>query len=173
MILPWARQVPSEHFEERCGEEVECVVIHHISLPPGEFGTGCVAALFTGTLDTTAHKFLVELEGLRVSAHFLIERDGVVTQFVDTAKAAWHAGESSWRGRRGVNLFSIGIELEGDEVSPYTEEQYRALRLLLNDLELAHPKLKGDYLTGHEEIAPGRKRDPGPLFEWGRFRNFS
>jgi len=173
LILPWARQIPSEHFEKRGVEEVECVVIHHISLPPGSFGTGCIADLFTGTLDTSAHEYFVELEGVRVSAHFLIDREGVVTQFVDTADAAWHAGESSWRGRGGVNLFSIGIELEGDEITPYTEEQYRTLRLLLNDLELAHPKLRGDYLAGHDEIAPGRKRDPGPLFEWGRFRKYS
>ncbi len=170
MIVPWARQVPSPNRSSREGRAVDAVVLHHISLPPGQFGGGHVGALFCNCLDPAAHPYFAEVAGLKVSAHFLVERDGCVTQFVDTDEKAWHAGESVLTGEGDVNRFSVGVELEGDEVTPYTEAQYLALERLLAELRRAHPGIRAERLVGHEHVAPGRKRDPGPLFAWERAR---
>lgn len=168
MILHWARQVPSPNCSGREGREVDAVVLHHISLPPGEFGGGHVEALFCNRLESTAHPYFAEICGHRVSAHFLVDRGGRVTQFVDTEGKAWHAGESELEGEADVNRRSVGIELEGDEETEYTDAQYSALNRLLAELRAAHPAIADSRIVGHEHVAPGRKRDPGPKFDWSR-----
>ena len=144
----------------------ELVVIHSISLPAGRFGTGCVEALFTNELDITSHESFHDLEGLHVSAHLLIDRRGRTTQFVPFDQRAWHAGVSCWRGRPGCNDYAIGIELEGTDDRPYTKAQYERLAAVLHALLARYPKLSTDSIAGHQEIAPGRKTDPGPAFRW-------
>lgn len=171
MIVPWARQEPSPNRSSREGAEVTAAVLHHISLPPGEFGGPWVVAFFQNRLDPAAHPFFREVEAMRVSAHFFVDRRGEVTQLVDTDDKAWHAGVSSLGAEPDVNRFSVGIELEGDEVTPYTDAQYGALERLLRDLRAAHPRLAPERVVGHEHVAPGRKRDPGPLFDWNRLRS--
>lgn len=166
--LAAARRLPSPNRDARPpGCAVELLVIHCISLPPGRFGTGDVERLFANQLDPAAHPFFAQLQGLRVSAHFLIDRDGRLTQFVPCSDRAWHAGASAWEGRPGCNDFSIGIELEGSEFEPFTEAQYAALDGLQRALCEAFPIRA---TRGHSEIAPGRKTDPGPLFDWTRIR---
>lgn len=171
MRVKWARWEESPNRSSREGSGVECVVIHHISLPPGEFGGPYIVDFFLNRLDAAAHEYFREIAGIKVSSHFLIYRKGGAVQFVDTSEAAWHAGVSSWKGRGNVNLFSIGIELEGDMVSGYTEAQYETLGRLLGELKREYPALSPYSLTGHEHIAPGRKTDPGPLFDWERARS--
>jgi N-acetyl-anhydromuramoyl-L-alanine amidase len=149
--------------------EPSLLVIHCISLPAGEFGTGSVQALFCNTLDCSGHPTFGDLEGLRVSAHLLIERDGRIVQFVPFDRRAWHAGVSSYRGRCGCNDFSIGIELEGVDCGPFEPAQYEALSAVTRALMLRYPALSPSRIVGHAEIAPGRKTDPGPHFEWRRF----
>lgn len=161
------RRLTSEHFNERpsgCAIP-HMVVLHNISLPPGQFGTGCVQALFTGTLDTTCDASLADLKGLRVSSHFLIERDGTVTQFVSCDKRAWHAGVSRFNGKDNCNDFSIGIELEGTDFEPFKDEQYQRLVALLHAIDA---KYGLSDIVGHSDIAAGRKTDPGPHFDWVR-----
>lgn len=161
-----ARWVPSPHHDQRPdGEAITLVVIHNISLPPGEFGGPFIDDLFLGTLDPQAHPFFKEIEGLRVSSHFLVRRDGELVQYVPTELRAWHAGVSSWKGREKCNDFSIGIELEGADDVPFAEDQYDALRALLTALRERYGSLD---LAGHSDVAPGRKTDPGPWFEWAR-----
>jgi AmpD protein len=143
------------------------VVLHSISLPPGAFGGDDVERLFVGTLDTDAHPYYAGLRGLRVSAHFFIRRDGRVLQFVDCTQRAWHAGASSWRGRDNCNDWSIGIELEGLEGGRFEPAQYRALARLLPLLRRRHGVREA---VGHEHVAPGRKHDPGPGFDWALLR---
>jgi AmpD protein len=163
-----ARRVASPNFDARPdGVDVELLVIHNISLPPGRFGGPAIEALFTNRLDPAAHPSFTSIADLRVSAHFLIRRDGRLLQFVAIGARAWHAGVSNWRGRVRCNDFSIGIELEGTDARPYTAQQYRRLAALARDIRRACPSLTG--LAGHSEIAPGRKSDPGPAFDWGRF----
>jgi AmpD protein len=145
---------------------VSLLVIHNISLPPGEFGGPHVEGLFLNTLDYGAHPWLERLRGLRVSAHFFVRRDGEIVQFVSTDKRAWHAGVSRFEGRQRCNDFSIGIELEGTDVLPYTAEQYTTLARLTPVLRTRYPLAA---VRGHEHIAPGRKTDPGPAFDWVRF----
>jgi len=170
--LRGARHVPSPNCDAwPPGSTIELVVIHAISLPPGEFATGCVEALFTNTLDCTAHPYFAALDGLHVSAHFFIARDGALTQFVPLDRRAWHAGQSCWAGRTACNDFSLGIELEGCDEQPFTEAQYSALAALLANLRTVVPGLDAARLVGHSDIAPGRKTDPGPYFEWTRVRN--
>jgi len=148
----------------------ELVVVHGISLPPGEFGGPWIEQLFTNSLQAAAHPYFATIEGLRVSAHALIRRDGGIVQFVPFGRRAWHAGASSWNGRERCNDFSIGIELEGaDEVS-YEDAQYAALARLVAELVTAYPSLRPDAVVGHSDIAPGRKTDPGVAFEWPRLR---
>ena len=163
-----ARYVASENCDERpAGESISLLVIHNISLPPGEFGGDGIERLFTNSLDSAAHPYYATLAGTRVSAHFLVRRGGELLQFVPCAKRAWHAGVSSWRGRERCNDFSVGIELEGTDDLPYTDAQYRVLAELGRALRRAYPFAD---IAGHNEIAPGRKTDPGPSFDWERFR---
>jgi AmpD protein len=160
-------QAPSPNYDRRpAGTEISLLVIHNISLPPGEFGGPHVHGLFCNCLDHDAHPWLARLRGLRVSAHFFVRRDGAIVQFVGTDDRAWHAGVSSFEGRERCNDFSIGIELEGTDILPYTEEQYAALARLTPALRARHP-LRA--VRGHSDIAPQRKTDPGPAFDWARF----
>ena len=146
--------------------EISQVVIHGISLPPAVFGTGDVERLFTNTLDVASDPRLADLAGVRVSAHLLIDRRGRTTQFVPFDERAWHAGASCWRGREGCNDFAIGIELEGEDHRPYTRAQYARLAKVLVALLEKYPSLSRAAIVGHQEIAPGRKSDPGPVFDW-------
>ena len=166
--LKGARRVPSPHCDERpAGTPVELVVIHAISLPPGEFGGDAIERFFTGTLHPDAHPYYRQIGALRVSAHFLVYRDGEVVQFVPCERRAWHAGASSWRDRSGCNDFSIGIELEGCDTLPFEAVQYDVLASLLASIERRHPIVD---IVGHADVAPGRKTDPGPHFDWPRLR---
>lgn len=142
------------------------MVVHAISLPPGEFGGPHVDAFFLGLLDVVAHPFFQEIATLKVSAHFVMDRLGAVTQYVPVAQRAWHAGKSMWEGRVNVNDFSIGIELEGDDKTPFTAAQYTNLATLIQTLRTRYPLLGEQRIVGHEHIAPGRKWDPGPFFDW-------
>ena len=149
--------------------EISLIVIHAISLPEGEFGTGCVIDLFLNQLDVTSHDSFADLDGIRVSSHLLIDRHGEVTQFVAFDEKAWHAGVSSWRHRPGCNDFAIGIELEGTDRQPYTDLQYLRLEEVTRVLLKKYPRLSADAIVGHQEIAPGRKTDPGDAFDWPRY----
>ncbi|MFA5521423.1 MAG: 1,6-anhydro-N-acetylmuramyl-L-alanine amidase AmpD [Castellaniella sp.] len=160
------RHAPSPNHDLRPpGTEVHLLVIHNISLPPGEFGGEDIIALFQNRLDTDSHPWFARLDGLRVSAHFLIRRDGAIVQFVSTDRRAWHAGVSQFNGVTACNDFSIGIELEGTDHLPYEDVQYDSLRQLTAALRARHP-LRA--VRGHAHIAPGRKTDPGPAFDWVR-----
>lgn len=172
--LAEARRVASPNCNERPQGEISALVIHAISLPPGEFGGDAIERLFTNRLDGAAHGYFRALEGLRVSAHLLIRRDGELVQFVPFERRAWHAGRSRWfdgeRERVELNDFSIGIELEGDDVQPYRDAQYRALAQVVASLLASYPRLTAQRITGHARIAPLRKSDPGPCFDWAYFR---
>lgn len=162
-----ARQVPSPNCDARpVAVSPELIVIHSISLPPGEFGGPWIDQLFTNQLPSDAHPYFAEIAGLQVSAHFLIRRDGELVQYVPIGQRAWHAGESCFGNRRACNDFSIGIELEGDDAVAYEPVQYRQLAVLIAALRRAEPGLATGYLAGHCDIAPGRKTDPGPAFDW-------
>ncbi len=162
------RYIASPNCDDRPpGCTVDLLVIHHISLPPGEFGGPGILQLFTNALDPAAHPHFESLTATRVSAHFLIRRDGKLLQFVPCARRAWHAGESSWKGRSRCNDFSIGIELEGTGEAPFTPPQYRRLAALTRALQARYPIRD---IVGHSDIAPGRKTDPGPHFDWARYR---
>ena len=160
---------PSDNCNERPGGEISLLVIHNISLPPGQFGTGQVQRFFQNRLEVDAHPFFQEIAGLKVSAHFLVERDGRITQFVACHGRAWHAGVSQFQGREGCNDYSIGIELEGTDFEPFDDRQYRALTQLSRLLLQAYPAIGRERICGHSDIAPGRKTDPGPAFDWSRF----
>ena len=161
-----ATQVPSPNFDERpAGVTVSLVVVHGISLPPGRFGGAAIQRLFTNRLNPASHPYFASIAGLRVSAHFLIRRDGELLQFVDCNARAWHAGASTFRDRSNCNDFSIGIELEGTDERPYTGAQYRTLSHLIEALRARYPIRD---VAGHSDIAPGRKTDPGPSFDWRR-----
>lgn len=147
---------------------IELVVIHGISLPPGEFGSGCIDDLFLNRLDWNSHEYFINIKSLRVSSHVLIERAGAVTQYVPFGMRAWHAGVSRFRGRDRCNDFSIGIELEGTDQDPYTPAQYRTLDLILVALRQRFPRLDAHSVAGHCHVAPGRKTDPGSSFDWSR-----
>ncbi|MBB5217553.1 AmpD protein [Parapusillimonas granuli] len=158
---------PSPNHDERPpGQDATLLVMHNISLPPGRFGGTEVIDLFLNRLDYDSHPWLPRLRGLRVSAHFLVRRDGRIVQFVATDLRAWHTGVSSFQGRERCNDFSIGIEMEGTDTLPYTHEQYGAARRLTAALRARHPL---NAVRGHEHIAPGRKTDPGPAFDWARY----
>jgi AmpD protein len=160
--------VASPNCDERPpGCRIELVVIHGISLPPGEFGGPGIVELFTNRIDPAAHPYYEGLRDLRVSAHFLVRRDATLVQFVPCTRRAWHAGVSTWRGRERCNDFSVGIELEGTDLEPYAEAQYPTLVRLLAGLRAAYPIVD---VTGHSDVAPGRKTDPGPHFDWNRVR---
>lgn len=161
--LEEGERIPSPNFDDRPEGEIRLLVIHNISLPPGEFGGDGVRQLFTNTLDAKAHPYYAAIAGVKVSAHFFIRRDGHIVQFVSCLKRAWHAGESCWQGCTRCNDFSIGIELEGTDMLPFTEAQYAALNQLTLTLRAAYP-IGG--IAGHSDIAPQRKTDPGPCFDW-------
>lgn len=160
----------SPHFNARpSGGDISLLVIHNISLPPGQFGGKHVQAFFRGELNPSIHPYFNQIAGLRVSAHFLIERDGLVTQFVSCLDRAWHAGVSVYGRRSSCNDYSIGIELEGVDDAPYDPRQYAALLRLTSAIQAAYPAITPHRITGHEHIAPGRKTDPGPAFDWHQY----
>lgn len=159
---------PNQDMRPR-GAGIDTVVVHGISLPPGRFGHGQVDALFTNVLDVQAHPFYKSIADLRVSAHVLIARDGALTQYVGFDERAWHAGASRFDGRERVNDFGIGIELEGSDDCPYSLHQYRALAGLVAGLMHRYPLLTPTRVVGHNDVAPGRKTDPGPAFDWAGF----
>jgi N-acetyl-anhydromuramoyl-L-alanine amidase len=162
------RHAPSPHFDARPANiEINCLVIHNISLPQGVYGGPQIEDLFCGRLDCSQHPSFADLAGLRVSSHFLIRRDGKAIQFVSTHDRAWHAGVSSFQGRTSCNDFSIGIELEGTDHEAFAPIQLKALVELLQKIKPQHPQLK--WVVGHSDIAPGRKTDPGPFFNWQGF----
>ena len=149
--------------------DISLLVIHNISLPPGQFGGCHVAELFTNTLDPTSHPYFTEIADLKVSAHLLIDRQGAVTQFVPFHRRAWHAGVSHFDGRSACNDYSIGIELEGTDTEPYADQQYACLGQVTQCLMAEYPALTAKRIRGHSDIAPSRKTDPGPAFDWQRF----
>jgi AmpD protein len=172
-LVEGVQYVASPFQDERPpGAGIDLVVVHGISLPPGEFGGPWIDRLFTGTLDPAVHPYFATIADHRVSAHALVRRDGEVVQYVPFHRRAWHAGESSWRGRTACNDFSVGIELEGADTVPYEAAQYERLAGLIRALAAAYPTLAGeslaDRIAGHSEIAPGRKTDPGPALDWAR-----
>jgi AmpD protein len=161
-----ARQLRSPNCDERpAGAAVTLLVVHGISLPPGAFGGDAIERLFTNRLDGAAHPYFATIAQLRVSAHFVVRRDGRLLQFVPCARRAWHAGASAWRGRERCNDFSVGIELEGTDALPYTRRQYRMLGRVVRALARRYPI---EDVVGHSDVAPGRKTDPGPAFDWAR-----
>jgi AmpD protein len=167
-----ARQVASPNCDDRpAGVEASLIVLHGISLPPGKFGGPWIERLFTNRLPPERHAFFRRIKKLRVSSHLVIRRGGTLLQFVPLHRRAWHAGRSSYRGRAGCNDFSIGIELEGTDRRAYTDAQYRVLARVLRALLAAYPALSADRIAGHSDIAPGRKTDPGPAFDWARLRS--
>lgn len=166
------RYVASPNYDERpAGASIDVLVIHAISLPPGEFGGLGVEQLFTNTLNRDEHPYYSEISGLRVSSHLFVRRDGEIVQFVPLGARAWHAGESCCEGRTRVNDFSIGIELEGTDDVPFEEAQYRQLALLTRAIMAHYPAITLQRIYGHSDIAPGRKTDPGPHFNWARYRD--
>jgi AmpD protein len=161
-----ARRVPSPNRDERpAGSEISLLLLHAISLPPGEYGGDAIERFFTNRLDAKAHPYFAEIAGLEVSSHFLVRRDGALLQFVAVHERAWHAGASNWRGRGRCNDFSIGIELEGSEEEAFAPVQYSTLAALARTLRAALPLRD---IAAHSEVAPGRKSDPGAHFDWAR-----
>lgn len=166
-----ARRVPSPNYGPRpvaCA--VELLVVHNISLPPRCYGGDCIERFFTNCLDWDEHPYFEEIRGVEVSAHLLIQRSGAMLQFVNFGARAWHAGESCFEGRSNCNDFSIGIELEGADDDPYTDAQYAALSGVSNLLIRHYQGMSAQNVVGHCDIAPGRKTDPGPAFDWQRYR---
>jgi N-acetyl-anhydromuramoyl-L-alanine amidase len=167
-VVRAAAQISSPNFDVRPADaRVSLLVVHNISLPPGQFGGPWIVELFTNCLDPKAHPYFASLTDLHVSAHFLIRREGALAQFVPCELRAWHAGESVWRSRPNCNDFSIGVELEGTDDLPYEDAQYTTLARLTRALRRRYPLRD---IAGHADIAPGRKTDPGPAFDWKRFR---
>lgn len=163
-----ARRVQSPNRNARPDDDdISLLVVHGISLPPGEFGGPWIDELFRNQLEPSHHPYFAEIQGMKVSSHFLIRRDGELVQYVPCNEGAWHAGLSSWQGREACNDYSIGVELEGADDIPYSQVQYRTLNELISALCVAYPKIAGN-IVGHEHIAPGRKTDPGPAFDWSQ-----
>jgi AmpD protein len=170
-LLDGARQVPSPNCDDRpTGVALDLLVVHGISLPPGEYGGPWIDALFTNALPVATHPYFESVASLRVSSHLLVRRDGEVVQYVPFNRRAWHAGASSWQGRARCNDYSIGIELEGTDTDPYESAQYAMLARVIAALCRAYPGLSLERLVGHSDVAPGRKTDPGPAFDWPRLR---
>ena len=166
-----ARQVPSPNCDDRPpGLAADLIILHGISLPPGDYGGPWIDRLFTNRLPADAHPYFAEVAALRVSAHALVRRDGEIVQYVPFHRRAWHAGLSSWQGRERCNDYSIGIEIEGTDASPYETAQYAAVAALIVELCRAYPSLSPDRVVGHSDVAPGRKTDPGVAFDWPRLR---
>ena len=170
-LMRGAKQIASPNYDARpAGVETDLIVIHGISLPPGEFGGPWIERLFTNTLPAEIHPYFAEVAPLRVSSHLVVQRDGALNQYVSFADRAWHAGQSNYQGRAACNDFSVGVELEGTDTLPYEAAQYEALAAVVAALCAAYPRLSADRLVGHSDIAPGRKTDPGPAFDWPRAR---
>ncbi len=170
-LLAGVRQVLSPHRDERpAGVQPDLIVMHNISLPPGEFGGQWIERLFNGHLPPERHPYFAQLQGMRVSAHVLIRRDGEILQFVPFLQRAWHAGISTFEGRSACNDFSIGIELEGADELPYEDVQYTTAAAVIRALLAAYPTLSAQRVVGHSDIAAGRKTDPGAAFDWPRLR---
>ncbi len=170
-LLRGARQIASPNFDSRpAGVETDLIVVHGISLPPGEFGGPWIDRLFTNTLPPQQHPYFAEVAPLRVSSHLVLDRDGKVTQYVRFTDRAWHAGKSVYKQREACNDYSVGVELEGTDTLPYAAAQYGALAEVVAALCAAYPRLSARRLVGHSDIAPGRKTDPGPAFDWPRAR---
>ena len=170
--LQGAERCPSPNCNERPkGAAISLLILHNISLPPGEFGGSSVREFFCNELDCDAHPYFDQLRETQVSAHLLIERDGNVVQFVPFEQRAWHAGDSCFDGRDNCNDFSIGIELEGSDDAAYTEAQYASLARVTQALMQAYPAITAERIAGHSDIAPGRKTDPGPHFDWPKLKN--
>lgn len=167
--LDAARPCPSPYFNERPHAEISLIVIHNISLPPSQFGGPYIEQLFRGQLNPDEHPYFAEIHQLEVSSHLLVRRDGELVQFVPFDRRAWHAGRSQYLGRENCNDFSVGIELEGSDDQPFDDRQYEILADVIQTLWQHYPKSKG-CLVGHSEIAPGRKTDPGPYFDWARLQ---
>lgn len=168
-LIVGAEFIASPNYDERPdGANIELLVIHNISLPPNEFGGSYVKDFFCNKLDASMHPYFKEIEGMEVSSHLLIERSGKLIQFVPFHKRAWHAGKSCFHGREHCNDFSIGIELEGADDVEYTDAQYDVLRAVILCLQMTYSGLNTNNITGHCDIAPGRKTDPGPAFHWSR-----
>ena len=169
--LPGIRHAPSPNSDARpVGATIDLLVIHNISLPPGEFGGGHIEALFLNRLDPLAHPYFADVAHLQVSAHILIRRTGEVIQFVALERRAWHAGKSAFCGRECCNDFSIGIELEGTDEIPFSEPQYAQLVDITWKIRRYFPLITDDHIVGHADIAPERKTDPGPAFDWPHYR---
>jgi len=164
-----ARQQASPNCDER-KDEVSLLIVHGISLPPGEFGGPWIDALFTNTLDPDEHEYFKQISHLKVSSHILIRRDGELVQYVPFNKRAWHAGESQFHGQDCCNDFSIGIELEGTDDLAYTDEQYNQLVAVITSIQAEYPAITTERIVGHSDVAPGRKTDPGTAFDWARLR---
>ncbi len=163
----------SPNFDSRPDNaQIKLVVVHGISLPPGEYGGGHIQQFFCNILDAGLHPYFEEICGMTVSAHCLVERDGNILQFVSFEDRAWHAGESQWRGETACNNFSVGIELEGCDDEAYTTAQYLGLAALAKALRSRYPQIAADAITGHCDIAPGRKTDPGPAFDWESLKGY-
>jgi AmpD protein len=170
-LMTGARRVDSPNQDSRPpGVTADLIVVHNISLPPDEYGGPWIEALFQNRLPADRHPYFATIQGLKVSSHLLIPRNGAVVQFVPFTNRAWHAGVSSYRGRERCNDFSIGIELEGSDDGPFEAAQYRALSRTIAALCTAYPALSRERITGHSDIAPGRKTDPGPFFDWQRLK---
>jgi len=170
-LLTGVRQVASPNFDARpAGVAADLIVVHGISLPPGEFGGPWIDHLFTNSLPADMHPYFAEVGPLRVSAHVVVNRDGALTQYVSFAARAWHAGKSAYQGREACNDFSVGIELEGTDTLAYEAAQYAALARVVAALCAAYPTLSPGRLVGHSDVAPGRKTDPGPSFDWPHAR---
>lgn len=169
-ILSSARFLPSPYCDQRPDEGlIDLLVIHAISLPPKQFGARHVEDFFMGRLKVEHHPYFQTIAHLKVSAHLFISRDGEVIQFVPFFKRAWHAGQSIFQGRVACNDFSIGIELEGADDLPFEDKQYQALALVTQAIQRAYPLIGSNHILGHSDIAPGRKTDPGPCFDWKRY----
>jgi len=168
-LIEPARQCPSPNCDDRPNGVVpDLLIIHGISLPPGQFGGPEIEQLFTNQLDWDTHPYFDEIRGIEVSAHLLIRRDGELVQFVPFVRRAWHAGASSFRGQDCCNDFSIGIELEGEDETPYADRQYAVLTEVSRAIVFAYPSISGREIAAHSDVAPGRKTDPGPAFDWLR-----
>ena len=169
-VLQGARQIPSPNFNQRPeNTDIQLVVIHNISLPPSQFGGGYIEQFFQNQLDWDAHPYFKTIEGMQVSTHLLILRTGEVLQFVNFKERAWHAGRSIYLAKNECNDYSIGIELEGSDDTDFEPIQYLVVAEVVKTLQIAYPKI-GPHIAGHSDIAPGRKTDPGPHFQWSHFR---
>lgn len=168
--LTQAKKIPSPNFDDRpSADDISLLVIHCISLPPGEFDNTCIDQLFCNQLNPDGHPYFKDIHQLTVSSHLVIKRTGEIVQYVAFDKRAWHAGQSSYQGRERCNDFSIGIELEGTETVPYTDTQYLELAAVVKTLLNTYLSLSAERITGHSDIAPGRKTDPGEAFDWEKF----